>query len=147
MAGTTSVGTPDNIKKVKIQLQGRSSEQTEIRLTEFLNEVLDTGGSDGVVVPLPVEDVGKVASGGEGLDNHLGLEVGDLSDLLVLGKVGVLLDDDDTLTEEVGEDRSLFLLADKNHNNLCVYSIITSTLKNTLLFHCPRLHYYSGHIH
>ena len=96
---------------------------------------------------MPVEDVGKVASGGEGLDDHLGLEVGDLSDLLVLGKVGVLLDDDDTLTEEVGEDRSLFLLADKNHNNLCVYSIITSSLKNTLLFHCPRLHYYSGHIH
>ena len=121
MAGTTSVGTPDNIKKVKIELQGRSSEQTEIRLTEFLNEVLDTGGSDGVVVPLPVEDVGKVASGGEGLDDHLGLEVGDLSDLLVLGKVGVLLDDNDALTEEVSENCSLFLLADKNHNNLCVY--------------------------
>ena len=91
------------------------------RDSEFLNEVLDTGGSDGVVVPLPVEDVGKVASGGEGLDDHLGLEVGDLSDLLVLGKVGVLLDDNDALTEEVSENCSLFLLADKNHNNLCVY--------------------------
>ena len=88
-------------------------------LTELSNEVLNTGGSDGVVVPLPVEDVGKVASGGEGFDDHLALQVGDLSDLLVSGEVGVLLDDDNTLTEEVGEDSSLFLLADKDHNNLC----------------------------
>ena len=105
-------------------------------LTELLDEVLDTGRSDGVVVPLPVEDVGKVASGGEGFDDHLALQVADLSDLLVGREVGVLLDDDNALTEEVSVNCSLFLLADKNHNNLCCYSIIISTTK-TLFYSLP----------
>ena len=95
----------------------------------MLDEVLDTGRGDGVVVPLPVEDVGKVTSGGERFDNHLALQVADVSDLLVSGQIAVLLDDDNTLTEEVGKNCSLFLLADKNHNNLCCYSIIKSYLQ------------------
>ena len=69
---------------------------------------------------LPVEDVGKVTSGGERFDNHLALQVADVSDLLVSGQIAVLLDDDNTLTEEVGKNCSLFLLADKDHNKFCV---------------------------
>ena len=103
-------------------------------LTELLDEEFDTGGGDGVVVPLPVEDVGEEALGSEGLHDHLALQVADLSDLLVGGEVGVLLDDDNALTEEVGKDCSLFLLADKNHNNLCCYSIIISTFQ-TRFYH------------
>ena len=114
-------------------LQGRSHDQERV-LTELLDEVLDTGGSDGVVVPLPVEDVGEEALGSERFDDHLALEVGDLGDLLVGGEVGVLLDDDNALTEKVSVDCSLFLLADKNHNNLCCYSIIISYLQ-TLFYH------------
>ena len=99
----------------------------EVLLTELLDEVLNTGGSDGVVVPLPVEDVGKVSSGGEGFDDHLALQVRDLSDLLVSGEVGVLLDNDNTFAEEVSVNSSLFLLADKDHVYFCCYVIIIST--------------------
>ena len=33
------------------------------RLTEFFDEELNASGGDGVVRPLPVEDVGEVAAG------------------------------------------------------------------------------------
>lgn len=52
------------------------------RHTEGLGEEGDTLVSHGVVGPLPVEHLGEETLGGEGLNDHLDLEVGDISDVL-----------------------------------------------------------------
>ena len=43
------------------------------------------------------------------------LEVGHLRDVLVLGKVRILLDDNDTLSEKVSIDVSFVLLGNEHH--------------------------------
>ena len=55
------------------------------KLTEGLGEESDTLVGHGVVGPLPVENLGEEALGGEGLNDHLDLKVGDISDVLVTG--------------------------------------------------------------
>ena len=83
--------------------------------TEGLGEESDTLVGDGVVKPLPVEDLGEVSLGNEGLDDHHNLEVGDTLDVLVTGEVGILADDDDTFFKKVGEDCSLFSSRHEDH--------------------------------
>ena len=84
--------------------------------TEALGEVCNTGVGEGVVAPLPGEDVLEVATGLKALDNHLDLEVGNTSDVVVGLEVAVLLDDNDAFLEEVCENRSLFILAYEYHD-------------------------------
>ncbi len=98
--------------------------------TELLNEVLNTLVGDGVVSPLPREDLLEEALRLEGLDDHLNVEVGN-SKLLVLGEVGVLLDDNNTLAQQIFVDLSLVLLRYQNHFctlfRLVIYSIIINS--------------------
>ena len=82
-----------------------------------LGEERDTGVGDGAVAPLPGEDVNEVAVGLKALDNHLDLEVTHTFNVVVLGEVAVLLDDDDSLLEDVRMDRSLFFLAYEYHDS------------------------------
>jgi len=74
--------------------------------TELLNEELNTGVGEEVVGPSPVVDLVEVASGLEGLDDHHDVEVHDILDLTVLWKVSVLLDNNNTLSQDVLEDSS-----------------------------------------
>ena len=77
--------------------------------TELLDEVLDTGVGEEIVVPSPVVHLVKVSSGLEGFDGHPNVEVWNGGDLLMGRKISVLLDNSDTLSEEVLEDISSFL--------------------------------------
>ena len=84
------------------------------KLTEGLGEESDTLGGDGVVVPLPVEDLGEVALGDEGLHGHHDLKVGAVN-ILMGWQVAILADHNDTLLQQVGENSSLFGSAHKYH--------------------------------
>ena len=84
--------------------------------TETLGEVCNTGVGEGVVAPLPGEDVLEVATGLKALDDHLDLEVGHASDVVVGLEVAVLLDNNNALLEEVSENRSLFIFAYEYHD-------------------------------
>ena len=76
--------------------------------SEVLDEVLDTGVGEEVVGPSPVVDLVEESSGLEGFNNHHDVEVWELGDLSVNWQVSILLDDDDTLSEEVFEQSSSF---------------------------------------
>jgi hypothetical protein len=89
----------------------------EGRLTEGLGEESDTLAGDSVVVPLPVENLGEVALGDEGLDDHHDLKVGHISDVLMGWQVAVFADNDDALLQQVGENSSLFGSAHKYHGS------------------------------
>ena len=65
--------------------------------TEVLHEESNTIVGNGVVGPLPAEDLLEEALALEALDNHHDLEIGDVTDLLMFGEVSVLLDYDDSL--------------------------------------------------
>ena len=83
--------------------------------TEGLDEVVDTGVGHGVVAPLPVENVLEVTSALEGLDDHHNVQVWHGGDLLMTWKVSVLLDNNDTLSEDVLEGISSVLSGNQNH--------------------------------
>ena len=80
------------------------------KLTKFLNEVLNTLVGDSVVSPLPAEDFLNEAAGLKTLDNHHDLEVGYVSQVLVLGQVGVLLHYEHTLHQQILKDLPLVFL-------------------------------------
>ena len=104
------------------QLDMRRAKWSVEGLTEGLNEEVDSAVGDGVVGPLPVEHVLEVASGLEGLDNHLDFEVGNAWDVLVGRQVAVLLDNDDTLSQQVRVNSSLFFSAHEHHAS-AIYDI------------------------
>ena len=100
---------------------------TERRLTKSLGEEGDTLVSDGIVGPLPVEDFIEEALGLEGFDNHHYFQVCNIGDCLVLSQVWVFSDNDNSFFQEVLEDGSLFLFADKYHGcSLCLLSFFPS---------------------
>jgi len=73
------------------------------RQVQPLPQIIQTLGSQGVVVPLPAELRLEVAARGQGLAGLDDVEVLGL-DLVVLGQVEVLLRDADTFAEEVFVD-------------------------------------------
>ena len=86
-----------------------------IILTEGLSEEGDTLVGHGVVVPLPVENLGQIALRGERLHDHHHTEVGNISQAMMAGQVAILTDNDDSLLQQVGVNCSLFLFAHKYH--------------------------------
>jgi len=88
------------------------------REVEPFPEVVETFRGQGVIIPLPGElglDIAARVEGLEGLDyvEVLGL------DLLMLGKVIVLLCDDNALAEEVLVDLLAIRLWDKHFGGIC----------------------------
>mmetsp|Transcript_39581 Transcript_39581/g.67410 ORF Transcript_39581/g.67410 Transcript_39581/m.67410 type:complete len:223 (+) Transcript_39581:54-722(+) len=77
-------------------------------------EVFDALGGEVAVVVLPAEGGADVSSGLEGLHEVEDLEVGASLDVGVGGADGVLLDDEDSLAEEVGEDSDAVGLGDEH---------------------------------
>ena len=83
--------------------------------TELLNEEGNASVGEGVVGPVPGEDLLDETTALKRFDDHLNLKVGHLGEVLVLGEVGVLSDGDDTLSEQVGENSLLFLFRHNDH--------------------------------
>ena len=77
--------------------------------SELLDQELKTSVGQEIVRPSPVVALVEVSSGIEGFQDHLHNQVLD-ADLGVLGKVGILLDNGDTFSEEVLEDCSSLLV-------------------------------------
>jgi len=93
---------------------GEAEDLTEVLETIFSASILSRGADDEVVMPLPVKDFLEVALGLQGVADHVDLVVPHV-ELVMLVLADVLLDDHDTLFEEVGEDLPLFFSGDHNH--------------------------------
>ena len=108
----------------------------EGRLTEGLGEESDTLAGDSVVVPLPVENLGEVALGDEGLDDHHDLKVGHISDVLMVCMEVVSGDNEDALLQQVGENSFLLGFAHKYRgSSFADIHILSDCLINTF-FEC-----------
>ena len=83
--------------------------------SEGLHEVVDSRVGDGVVRPLPVEDFAEETSALERFDDHLDFEVCNSGNALMLGKVAVFSDNDNSFSQKVGENCSLLFFANKYH--------------------------------
>ena len=74
------------------------------RQTKVSTEVLNSLGGEVAIGMLPAVSKADVSTRLERLHERKNLEVGGPLDVGVGGRDGVLLDDDDSLAEEVGED-------------------------------------------
>jgi hypothetical protein len=100
---------------------GREDLLREVELLTEVSETILSGGilsrrlGDEVVVPLPVEDFLQVAAGLERTADHVDLEVPDVLELVMALLGRVLLNNHDTLFEEVREDITPFFSGDHHH--------------------------------
>ena len=88
-----------------------------MKLTEGFDEEVNTLVGDGVVAPLPVEDVLEVTLRLERFNNHHDLEIWHFNfiDVLVAWKVRVFSNDNYTFLQQILVNSSLFFFADKYH--------------------------------
>jgi hypothetical protein len=91
-----------------------------LKLTEGFDEEVNTLVGDGVVAPLPVEDVLEVTLRLERFNNHHDLEIWHFNfiDVLVAGQVRVLSNDDDAFLQQILVNSSLFFFAHEYHGGL-----------------------------
>ena len=76
---------------------------------KLLDEVSNTLVGEEIVGPSPVVDLVEASLRFQRFDDHHGVEVGN-SNVLMLRHVSVLLDNNNTLSEEVVEDKSSVFL-------------------------------------
>ena len=72
--------------------------------TELLDEEFNTLVGEEIVGPSPVVNLVEASSGLEGLNDHHNVKVGAGGDLLMSWQVSILLDNNNSLLEEVLED-------------------------------------------
>ena len=83
--------------------------------TEFLDEILKTIVGEEIVGPSPGVDLVEAASALQGFGDHHSVEVSNGGDVLMSWEVCILLDDDDTLSEEVFENGSSAVSGNEDH--------------------------------
>ena len=82
--------------------------------SQICSEVFNSRICQVAVVVLPAESDTDVLSGFQGLHQHEDFQVGRSLDLRMSGSLGVLLDNANSLLEEVAEDSNAVFLGDEH---------------------------------